>query len=587
MTALSAEQQAVVDAPLTPLSVIACAGSGKTRTAVHRLVEVRKRMGDQRGRVALLSFSNVAVDTFRKHYQVLAQELPAGVGRSRVEIDTIDAFITANVLRPHAYRTMDCSSTPFLISGAESFLQNKEFKFWAQPSSGASFPVQPEKLKNVMVRLNGEQPVFEYANYGSLLPVTNGSAVANRLGKIGAYTHALGQYWTYQVLRAQPKILSALAHRYPHILVDESQDIGSLHQAILELLAGAGVQISLIGDPHQGIYEFAGADGVFLTEYRERAQVTEYPLTRNYRSVPAILTIANTLSARTDTAERASPETHHGAFFVAYRNDERQQLVDAFRTAVVAANLEPENSAILCRSRPLADELAGVDAPVGQGLVKGFARAAVLRDKRQDYLSSFKTVAGCVFALLDNPPQGLLTKITQPARYPEMRALRREIWNFTRNVTTGLPQSDLIADTQWHPQLLVRVNELLDRLHAKFGFTAAGKLGHKLAKKSLPNAPLMAADDLVVQQNSQIRVDTVHQAKGESLDAVLYMATKEHVQALLAGTSSEVGRIGYVAITRAKNLLWLGVPANSLKELKPALLAAGFHEVGAAVTNQA
>src|SRR5690606_1510477 len=216
MTALSAEQQAVVDAPLTPLSVIACAGSGKTRTAVHRLVEVRKRMGDQRGRVALLSFSNVAVDTFRKHYQVLAHELPVGVGRSRVEIDTIDAFITANVLRPHAYRTMDCSSTPFLISGAESFLQNTEFKFWAQPGSGASCPVQPENPENVMVSLTGEQPVFGDAHFGSLLPVTNGSAVANRLAKIGAYTRALGQYWTYQVLRAPPKILSALAHRYPH-----------------------------------------------------------------------------------------------------------------------------------------------------------------------------------------------------------------------------------------------------------------------------------------------------------------------------------------------------------------------------------
>ena len=47
------------------------------------------------------------------------------------------------------------------------------------------------------------------------------------------------------------------------------------------------------------------------------------------------------------------------------------------------------------------------------------------------------------------------------------------------------------------------------------------------------------------------------------------------VLALLAGTHSEVGRIGYVAVTRAKNLLWLGVPANAIKELKPALLAAG------------
>lgn len=75
-------------------------------------------------------------------------------------------------------------------------------------------------------------------------------------------------------------------------------------------------------------------------------------------------------------------------------------------------------------------------------------------------------------------------------------------------------------------------------------------------------------------------MDTVHQAKGESLDAVLYMANKEHVSALLGGVNSEVGRIGYVAVTRARNLLWLGVPANALAELRQSLIEHGFQEVG-------
>ncbi|MDR3418838.1 MAG: AAA family ATPase [Nevskia sp.] len=106
MTGLSSEQKAIVDAALAPLSVVACAGSGKTRTAVQRVAEIRKRLGDHRGRVALLSFSNVAVDTFRSSFQLAAQDLAAGVGRDRVEIDTLDGFITGNILRPHAYRTM-------------------------------------------------------------------------------------------------------------------------------------------------------------------------------------------------------------------------------------------------------------------------------------------------------------------------------------------------------------------------------------------------------------------------------------------------------------------------------------------------
>ncbi|MNR64551.1 hypothetical protein D3C85_1872320 [compost metagenome] len=59
------------------------------------------------------------------------------------------------------------------------------------------------------------------------------------------------------------------------------------------------------------------------------------------------------------------------------------------------------------------------------------------------------------------------------------------------------------------------------------------------------------------------------------------MAKKPNVQALLAGTINEEGRIGYVAVTRARNLFWLAVPNPCLKELRGDLLAAGFHELPA------
>ena len=43
--------------------------------------------------------------------------------------------------------------------------------------------------------------------------------------------------------------------------------------------------------------------------------------------------------------------------------------------------------------------------------------------------------------------------------------------------------------------------------------------------------------------------------------------------------NTEVGRIGYVAATRARNLLWVAVPTNALKELRPVLQAKGFQEI--------
>lgn len=586
MTDLSAEQLAIIDAPLEPMSVVACAGSGKTRTAVRRLAEIRKRLGDHRGRVALLSFSNVAVDTFRQSYQSLVQDLSLGSGRDRVEIDTLDGFITGNVLRPHGHRTMGCDRTPFLMSGTEPFLRNKDLRFWVQ-SATEDFPVQPIDMRKVVVNLQAGVALFHYQQHNALLPINNGSTIANRLAEVGAYTHNLGRYWCYRALLAQPSVLRALVRRYPHILIDEAQDIGTLHQAILEQLIKAGAQISLIGDPNQGIYEFAGANGAFLTQYGQRPGVNGYGLTRNYRSVPEILTLANKLSIRTDIAERNAPDTPHGAYFIAYKNAEREQLITAFHAAVVSANLKTDSAAVLCRGRDMADKLAGNDAPAGQGIVKVFAQATVLRDRRQDYLGAFKSVAAGIVGLLADPPQGLIARITQPARYPEMKPLRRLIWRFTRNPDTGLPAGGLTADTQWHPLLLLRTKALLAILDQDFGLKVADNLGNKLAKKALPSAPLVTGGDLAAEKEARIRVDTVHQAKGESLDAVLYLATKEHVSALLAGVDSELGRIGYVAATRARNLLWVGVPANALAELRPRLLARGFQEVGVAVAEPA
>lgn len=572
MSGLTIEQQNVVDAQMVPLCVIACAGSGKTKTAVHRLVQMRRNLGEARGRVALLSFSNVAVDTFRKAYDDLASSLPSSASRSRVDIDTLDGFITTHIVRPHGHRTMKSPRAAFLVTGDEAFLEGFKFRT-------SSFP-QPIKALNLAFVNSQEVFFYVFNDQVELVDESRAHEVIARLGRTGAYTHDLGRYWAYRALKEQPQLLAALARRYPHIVIDEAQDIGSVHQAILELLIGAGSHVTLIGDPNQGIYEFAGADGKFLTEYHQRPGVQQHSLTKNFRSVPTIVELANGLCGRGDVAERAATDTLHGAFFTGYKHDQRSQLITAFQGAMSAAGADIRRSAILCRARKLAGTLRGDDAPTGQGLVKAFATAAVLRDRRKDFLKAFQCVAVAVVALLDNAPPGLASQITQPST--DDRELRKAIWAFTRDSATGLPSSSLVADSQWHPQLVSRIKALLANLETKFGLMPAANLGNKLSKRALSSLPLASADDLADSDATALRIDTVHKAKGESLDAVLYIATKEHVQALLDGASTEVGRIGYVAATRARDLLWVAVPHNSLKDLRPLFLKRGFKEVGTA-----
>ncbi|WP_321958293.1 ATP-binding domain-containing protein [Burkholderia cenocepacia] len=172
-------------------------------------------------------------------------------------------------------------------------------------------------------------------------------------------------------------------------------------------------------------------------------------------------------------------------------------------------------------------------------------------------MDNVREIAVAVVALLGSAPQGVANQITQPSSDAAARELRKAIWAFTRNAAAGLPSASLVADTQWHPLLLARIKILLASLESKFGLKSTDNIGRKLSKNALPSVPLASAEDPASSDVPALRVDTVHKAKGESLDAVLYITLKEHAQALLDGVSTEVGRIGYVAATRARDLLWV------------------------------
>lgn len=138
----------------------------------------------------------------------------------------------------------------------------------------------------------------------------------------------------------------------------------------------------------------------------------------------------------------------------------------------------------------------------------------------------------------------------------------------------------LVASTEWHPLLVKRVKALLDTLRDKHGLTIGDNIGVRLAKKELLNRPLVDAPNLADPEVHQFRVATVHRVKGESIDAVMYVTNKEHAKALLSGTADELGRIGYVALTRARDLFVLALPEAALEELKLRLEELGFKRAG-------
>jgi hypothetical protein len=579
VVSLSKKQQLVIDAPLEAMAVVACAGSGKTKTAVSRLAKIRSEQDQSRSHVALLSFSKVAVETFKQSYTENALHDFGGLASSRVTIDTFDGFITSHILRPHAYRSMGCNRVPFLISGTESFLYTDKYKYWYSPTPGVNRPVVGATIDKISVGIVGNDFKFSYRQNNLQHLINNGMVVTKALGKIGAYTHELGKFWVLFTLLDQPEILRVLANRYSHIIVDEAQDIGLLHQCILELLMKKGTKVSLIGDPNQAIYEFAGATGEFIKDHDSALANLSFNLDINYRSIPSILNLANSLAGRNDVANRVQVEREHGVYYAVYDPKDQRKLVDAFVNKVQRTGLSVNNSAVLYRGNSGIDKLQNVSKNLGQGTVRLLAEASLERDANSNYQKSFQLAIRAIIGLLKDTPENLSTMLGNSDSYPEIKRLRKDIWLFVRSNKDGLPASSLKAISEWHAQLKPKIIKLLKKIEQNYGYPQVENIGNKLAKTKLIDTPLLPNQSLDGNQNISIRVDTVHQAKGESLDAVLYMAQKPHIEAMFNGVGTEVGRIGYVAVTRAKDLFVLGVPKSSLKEFAPKFESLGIKEL--------
>ena len=502
MIDLSKQQREIIEAPLKPMAVTACAGSGKTSTAVRRLAAMRDLLEDNHGQIALLSFSNVAVDTFNRDYNALVQEEAVGVRKNGIEISTVDAFVTSNIIRPHGHLVMKCDRTPFLVHGSEPFLAS--FHVWIdkRPHPTTGIEIKPKK---------GGGLQYEIGRTNTVVDKKTGEEAISKLAQVGAYSHALGNLWALKVLMQQPLIKRALARRYPHILVDEAQDIGKFHELILLAIQGAGSQISLIGDVNQGIYEFSGATGAFLSRYAARKDVDDRTLETNYRSVPSIVSIANELSGRKDNSQRMEPEALSGAYYFAYKKAEKDIALKSFAALLVDADIPFHDAAVLCRSAKWADDWTGNEEKQGQGVLREFVEAAIQRDRFRRYDDAFRRCCVGVFGLLDQGHGDLLSDlVSRGGDDKSSQMLRRTIWAFVKDATSGLPSATLVADTEWQPALRERIEALLTTLSDNFGLKAGCNWKAKLAKRKIFNRPLIRGADPECEDLPEFRVSTVH-----------------------------------------------------------------------------
>lgn len=291
---LNPEQQAVVTCPGGPMLVVAGAGSGKTRALTYRLAWLVEQ-GVDPNRILLMTFTNRAGREMLQRVELLLE-----TSIRRVWGGTFH-HIGNRILRLYGgllgidprFTILDREDSRALMRTCVTELNLDKM--------GKGFPNKNvlvgifSYMRNTLQRLddllNADYP--EFVRHTEVLQqifdlYTRKKTDSNVLD----FDDLLGSW--RRLLLEHADVAELLGEQFQHILVDEYQDTNAVQGHIVDLLAQRHRNVCVVGDDAQAIYSFRGATFENILHFQDRyPDATVFRLETNYRSRPEILELAN------------------------------------------------------------------------------------------------------------------------------------------------------------------------------------------------------------------------------------------------------------------------------------------------------
>jgi DNA helicase-2/ATP-dependent DNA helicase PcrA len=616
--ALNAAQAAAAAHGDGPLLIVAGAGSGKTRTLVHRVAALVDR-GVRPERILLLTFTRRAAQEMLDR----AERLAGGAAR-RVQGGTFHG--TAHrILRkygpaaglPRDFSIMDSADAADLMSIARTALGYGEprGKQLAGPLDGPArrFPRAETCVTLYSRQVNTDRPVYDLLEEGWPHFVS----WAGDLERI--FADYVRRKTDANLLDYDDLLLSLallLEHGgevgdrirgdYDHILVDEYQDTNPLQARILRALCPHG-RITVVGDDAQSIYAFRGATIDNIMEFPAQfPDTTIITLEQNYRSTAPILHASNTVISRATVRYTKQLWTERDGgelpWLVTVRDEREQTRFIVDRLLELHEEGTPlREIAVLVRagylSADLEVELANRRIPYEKWGGLKFLEAAHIKDvlaflrlldNPQDEVSWYRllrllpgvgdtTARNVVEALAQHGWQPLiLGSVRASSRAaPGLAALGALLEGMRTAPPPTPPGEEIMMVRRLYDRLLVETYDDpqprladLDQL----AIIAAGYATRTDLLAALALEPPAATQDLAVgaddEETDALIISTVHSAKGREWDAVFVPWTVDGIYPMARSAGSddaveEERRLLYVAMTRARDHLCLVYPLQS------------------------
>lgn len=609
---LNDEQYAAVTAPPGPMLVLAGAGSGKTRTLTYRVAFLLSQ-GVRPSEILLLTFTNKAAKEMLHRVQDLTGREPRqfwggtfhSIGHRALRM------FGESIGLPKTFTILDAEESEALLKQVVEAEDKLFFKDKTNPRPGPLFSVL-SLARNTQSTLADTvaQHFPQYRDIAVALP-TFAAAYARRKREQNVCDYDdLLELWL-DLLKRDTQVAEYFAHRFRHVLVDEYQDTNTLQSQIVDRIASHHCLMA-VGDDAQCIYSWRGADFANIMTFPERHPGTViHRIETNYRSTPEILNLANGVllaqpkGRHFDKELRASRGHSHKPFLV-QTMDEREQadfVLKRLRSLTEDEGVSLSDVAVLYRSHFVALEVqlalsrAGVPYQITSG-VKFFERQHI-----RDLVALIQFVFNPRNESAWTRIAILLPKIGEKGAHKIYHAALEHAQLMQRDFLDALSTDDVrskvardarddwenfcvslrqvaeamqsqspaaaidVAIDGWYGDYLkgafADYAERLDELKALVGFAQRFEaMDDLLAQIVLLNGE--TSDRKVEPDADAVRLTTVHQAKGLEYAVVFVIGLADGMfpgrRSIEAGDVEEERRLFYVAVTRARDELYLCFP---------------------------
>ncbi len=595
MEGLNSSQHKAVTHGEGPVLVIAGAGSGKTRTLVHRMAWLLDQ-GVPPESILLLTFTRRAAQEMLHRAARIS-----GQACNRVVGGTFHA--SANMLlRRHGHHLGFGGGFTIIDRGDAEGIVNLLRNSLGLAGKEKRFPSKRVVLNLLSGAINKSRDVEDLIRetQSHLVEFTNDIVNIRKGYEEFKLNNALMDYddllVNWQRLLAESTLARMeISSQFRYILVDEYQDTNLIQAQIVRLLAYGHDNVMVVGDDAQSIYSFRGADFYNIMRFPEQfpgAKIIK--LEQNYRSVQPILALTNAIIAQAEekyTKELFS-EIEGTVKPVVYsaRNEagEARFIVEKIKS-LVEAGTESKEIAVLFRSGfhsyKLEMELAahGLDFEKRGGMK--LTEAAHIKDvlsflrvliNKWDNLSwnrillqldkvGPKTAQKILDTILaHDEPITALGEYTTTAKWsPALQRLAKAMVGMDRLELTPSGVFDLVME--YYGPLFERIyhddypkrSRDLEQLKALIG--GYGDLQSFVDDTMLD--PPETAPGAHEAAPTKLILSTIHSSKGLEWDAVFVIGLAEgrfpHQKTVPGEQWEEERRLLYVAATRSKKQLFL------------------------------